>query len=263
MNNPNLKKFYQNSPKPVNYLPNVLVDSAPSYPPLMSGLMQINPETKDIWISAGKELVSDWINIVGGGGGSSITLQTNNITNPEQTTLNLVNGSGIQIIDQGNGTIEFSTTVTGKTVIPLTEDRTVILTDAWASIAAPVLDVEPGYVYSFRIFCAYDIDNPNYGTRWAINASDAAPVYLGYYSYGSSSASNTFIFNTSNTTFNEPPNTAGSTFSATGNVAIIEGTYAPSQPDTVRISVVNDGGGGSTNLILKAGSYIEYIQTAI
>lgn len=64
----NIKKFYQQSPKPSNYVPNVLVTSNPAYPPLMSGLMQINPETKDIWISAGKELVSDWINITSGGG---------------------------------------------------------------------------------------------------------------------------------------------------------------------------------------------------
>jgi hypothetical protein len=64
----NIKKFYQQSPKPSNYVPNVLVTSGPAYPPLMSGLMQINPETKDIWISAGKELVSDWINITSGGG---------------------------------------------------------------------------------------------------------------------------------------------------------------------------------------------------
>jgi hypothetical protein len=70
MNNPNLKKFYQNSPKPVNYLPNFLVDGSPQYAPTMSGLMLINPTTKDIWVSAGKELVSDWINIVGGGGGT-------------------------------------------------------------------------------------------------------------------------------------------------------------------------------------------------
>jgi len=73
MNNPNLKKFYQNSPKPVNYLPNVLVDGSPQYAPTMSGLMLINPNTKDIWISAGKELLSDWINIVGGGGGGGLT----------------------------------------------------------------------------------------------------------------------------------------------------------------------------------------------
>ena len=70
MNNPNLKKFYQNSPKPVNYLPNFLVDGSPQYAPTMSGLMLINPTTKDIWVSAGKELVSDWVSIVGGGGGT-------------------------------------------------------------------------------------------------------------------------------------------------------------------------------------------------
>lgn len=80
MEKSNRKKFYQNSRQPVNYIPNVLVTESPGYPPLMSGLMQINPETKDIWISAGREFVSDWINITAGGGGGGTYTVDNGLT---------------------------------------------------------------------------------------------------------------------------------------------------------------------------------------
>lgn len=91
-----VKKFYQNSSKPRNYVPSALVTSPPEYPPVMSGLMQINPETKDIWISAGKELVSDWINVAGGGGGGNIAVQFNGTpVSAAATTLNFVGAQSV------------------------------------------------------------------------------------------------------------------------------------------------------------------------
>jgi hypothetical protein len=119
MENKNIKKFYQQSAKPFNYVPNDLVDSDPTIPPVMSGLMRINPDTGDIWVSAGNTLVSDWKLITGGGGGgggvSSIdvnggtgisvspagpitTSGTFTVTNtaPDQT-VTFVNGTGISV----------------------------------------------------------------------------------------------------------------------------------------------------------------------
>jgi hypothetical protein len=74
------KKFYQNASKPSNYVPSALVTTSPDYPPIMSGLMQIDPVTKDIWISAGRELVTDWINIASGGGGGGTYTASNGLT---------------------------------------------------------------------------------------------------------------------------------------------------------------------------------------
>jgi hypothetical protein len=93
----NIKKFYQNSAKPRNYVPNALVTSSPDYPPVMSGLMQINPETKDIWVSAGRELVSDWINITSGGGVSgTISIQDNGTPiSAAATILNFVGATNV------------------------------------------------------------------------------------------------------------------------------------------------------------------------
>ena len=47
---------------------------------------------------------------IGGGGGGSITLQTNNITNTNQTLLNLKNGTNMTIADDGMGGVTFSAT---------------------------------------------------------------------------------------------------------------------------------------------------------
>lgn len=71
LENPNIKKFYQQAPKPFNYVPNDLVSGNPTIPPMMSGLMRIDPGTGNIWISAGNTLVSDWKLITGGGGGGT------------------------------------------------------------------------------------------------------------------------------------------------------------------------------------------------
>lgn len=260
----NRKKFYQNSAKPVNYVPNVLITDAPSFPPKMSGLMQINPETKDIWLSAGKELVSDWINIAAGGGGGSITLKTNNTTNPTQSTLNLINGNGMQIIDDGLGGITFSVAgIAGKIVIPLLDDRTIGVTNSWLAFSGISLPVTTGNIYSFRIFCVYEIANSDVGTGWAISSSDPAPINLAYYTFNSNTAGlrTSFVYNTVNTTFNQPVNIVGSSTATTGNIAIIEGLYTPSEDSTLNITAISDGFAGPTNLTLKAGSYIEYIET--
>jgi hypothetical protein len=267
MNNPNLKKFYQNSPKPVNYLPNVLVDGTPQYAPTMSGLMLINPATKDIWVSAGNKLVSDWISIVGGGGGSSVTLKTNNIINPTQSILNLLsNDSSIQIVDDGLGGIDFSIPFPSKQPKQFeiaTADETVVLSSSFSTIPNFELPVLVGYTYSFKIFCPFDIDNAAYGTRWAVRSFNTFPVYLGYYTFAPGTSIATSIFNNSVTAFDGTTNVSGTTVSGTGNIAIIEGIYTPDADGTLSVRVSNDGGAGSATVTVKAGAYIEYYETAI
>lgn len=266
MNNPNLKKFYQNSPKPVNYLPNVRIDGVPQYAPTMSGLMLINPTTKDIWVSAGKEQVSDWINIVGGSG-SSILLQTNNVTNPTQSILNLYSGDGtVQLVDDGLGNVNLTIpipTKPTKQVQLLFTDETVSLSSAFIAVPNFELNTLAGYTYSFRIFCPFDIDNPAYGTRWALRAADPSPTYLGYSTTAPGSTVNNFVFNASITTYDGTTNVGGTTVSTTGNMAIIEGLFTPSEDTTLTVRVSNDGGGGAANLTVKAGAYIEYYQVAL
>jgi len=266
MNNPNFKKFYQNSPKPVNYLPNVRIDGVPQYAPTMSGLMLINPTTKNIWVSAGKEQVSDWISIVGGSG-SSILLQTNNVTNPTQSILNLYSGDGtVSLIDDGLGNVNLTIpapTKPTKQVTLLFTDTNVTISAAHTNVPNFQLDVLTGYTYSFRIVIPFDIDNPGFGTAWALSSADPAPVYLGYSSYSPAGTNNLFIYNNSITTYNGATNAAAQTVSATGNIAVIEGLFTPSEDGPLRISVVNEGQGGSGTITVKAGAYIEYYQIAV
>ena len=264
MDNKNIKKFYQQSPRPFNYVPNDLVDATPSIPPTMSGLMKINPATGDIWVSAGNTLVSDWRLITGGGGGTTITLETNGDPNGDQTLLNLRQSTGITLEDTGTGTVLISADYSNLKQFEIARaDETVILTSTFIELTNVTVAVLAGYVYSFRIFCAFDMSNISYATRWAVTTADTAPVYLGYSTSAPGSAIGSFIYNSSVTTFNGTTNAAGTNISATGNVAIIEGIYAPSVDTTLRISVANESQGGSSNLTLKAGSYIEYYQTAI
>ncbi len=94
MENKNIKKFYQQAPKPFNYVPSDLVSGSPVLPPTMSGLMRIDPDSGDIWVSAGNTLVSDWKLITGGGGGGNQGLQDVITFNPVLTTDNTVNVGG-------------------------------------------------------------------------------------------------------------------------------------------------------------------------
>ena len=267
MDNKNIKKFYQLAPRPFNYVPNDLVDSSPSIPPTMSGLMRINPATGDIWVSAGNTLVSDWKLITGGGGGTSLTLQTNGTDNGDQTLLNLFSSDGsISLASDGAGGVDFSVTapnIPAKKIEVAGTDETVILTTTLATLGNVEMPALLGYTYSFRIFCAFDIDDTGYATRWAVKAPDTTPIYLGYSTSAPGSTIGAFIYNSSVTTFGGTTNAAGTTVSATGNIAIIEGIYTPSEDTTLRITVTNEGQAGSTNLTLKAGSYIEYYELAL
>ena len=144
-----VKKFYQNSSRPSNYVPNALVTSSPDYPPLMSGLMQINPETKDIWISAGRELVSDWINIAsGGGGGGAVAVQFNGATiSAAASTLNFV-GTNIQLV-QGDPlvtiTIPQVPLIIKNTDIGTTVKNTLTVGQTY-SVTIPANTVQPGSI---------------------------------------------------------------------------------------------------------------------
>lgn len=57
-----------------------------------------------------------WANIGSGGGGGSVTLATNGVTNGSQTLLNLVQGTGMTITDDGSGNITFASSGGGGAV---------------------------------------------------------------------------------------------------------------------------------------------------
>ena len=261
MANKNIKKFYQHSNKQYYYLPHAIGHGAPITIPEDAGLMYIDIDSGNAYVSTAKSQTSDWKMITGGSGGS-IIVSTNGVNNPEQGLLNLQEGTGITLTDDGLGTvtIESSNAINTKSVVNLTTDRTISLSSSWTDFSNSLeIPVEFGKIYSFRMFCIYDIDNTNYGTKWAVN-SNANALGLGYYSYNSPAlgVQTSFFYNTANTTFNEPTNAAGTTSMASSNIAIIEGFFQPDTTDFLFPSVANDGGGGTAGLTLRKGSYIEY-----
>jgi hypothetical protein len=259
MANKNIKKFYQNSDRQYNYVPHAVGHGAPTTIPQDAGLMYIDVDSQTIYVSAGKSNVSDW-KVVTGGGGSSITLSTNGTVNNDQTALNLQEGTGIALTDNGSGQVTIQNTAAGKSIINLTEDRAITLSSSWSNSGGNFeIPITAGNIYSFRMFCIYNIFNTAYGTKWAVDSGTGAVAgNLGYYSYNSSNVQTSFTFNTANSTFNEPTNAAGTTFMGNGNIAIIEGFFNATENGFLFPSVANDGGVGSTALTLRKGSYIEY-----
>ena len=267
MENKNIKKFYQQAPKPFNYVPSDLIEGSPTIPPSMSGLMKINPTTGDIWVSAGNTLVSDWKLITGGGGGTTITLQTNGTDNGDQTLLNLrANGaSGIILEDDGAGTVLFETDIAStkrvrllpaNTTIPLLGQTT------YTNIPSLVFNVLANHVYSFKFLINYAVTGTGNGVAFSING--VANSFLNYYmlSNPTTTGPGAFIQTLYLTSYNAPPTgTYGSSFSATANFTIIEGIVSPTVDGAIGATIISDGQAG--NCFISAGSYVEYTGTPI
>jgi hypothetical protein len=258
MENPNIKKFYQQSAKPFNYVPNDLVEGYPTIPPIMSGLMRIDPEAGNIWISAGNTLVSDWKLITGGGGGSSITIATNGTSNPIQNYLNLQQGTGITLTDDGTGTVTIDS-ASSTQVIMLDSNITFNADNIDQSLGILYFNTVLGKSYSFKAIISYSVSNNTIvGTDWGGHETGsgqyASEVYYsqvwptaGVKTYASKSINIPVSATTYLTT----------TYSAGYNVAIVEGVLTNAkQPGTVSImgAAKTTGGTLGETVTVYAGS---------
>jgi hypothetical protein len=257
------KKFYQNARKPANYVPNVLVSTAPTFPPTMSGLMQIDPVTKDIWLSAGNVLVTDWRNISNpGGGGTAITLQTNGDNNADQTLLNLRanGGSGITLTDTGGGTVLFETDASSvKKIRGLSANVNISLLNltSFTPVSELFINVTAGTTYTFRFLINYAVTGTGNGVAFSING--VATSFLNYYMLSNPTTTGpaAFVQTLYLTTYNSPPiGTYGSNFSATANFTIIEGNVTPSVSGSISLTITSDGQAGTCTI--NPGSHVEY-----
>jgi hypothetical protein len=269
MNNPNLKKFYQNAPQPVNYLPNVLVDNPPQYAPLMSGLMLINPATKDIWVSAGNKLVSDWISIVGGGGGTSITLQTNGSDNGSQTLLNLraSGGSGIVLEDTGTGTVLISA---DNSNLKQFFDFQSILINAFDTTYKNVTNsswvVGAGKTYKFRFTIPFLVEPVGVGLNWSLSSTDVTFGNLNFTVTNPTASNASGIIVTNGASYSHVVTNPSATSPTNANtvmaLAIIEGTVEVTSSGTIYPVVQADGFAGSTLVRVAFGAKVcvEYFE---
>lgn len=200
-----------------------------------------------------------------GGGGATITLQTNGTDNSDQTLLNLrANGdSGILLEDIGGGTILISTDPTLVKKAFITSSDEVYPTAApggeWRDISGLSFPVITGstYTFTFNIFFTITNASPqNYGTSWSV------------------SGSNTFL---ALNVFSEWPGTSATTNVISGHQAydgaLIVGTTAslatqPIAKATITGTITASSNGliigrsfteGNANMTIFAGSSVEYI----
>lgn len=62
------------------------------------------------WIVENIFFIKRRLNGISGGGGSSINLETNNVSNPVQDTLNLIDGINTTVVDNGDGSVQIDAT---------------------------------------------------------------------------------------------------------------------------------------------------------
>lgn len=258
MANPNIKKFYQHSNKQYYYLPHAVGHGAPTTIPEDAGLMYIDVDTQDIYVSAGKSSVSDW-KVVTGGGGSSITLSTNGTVNPDQTALNLQEGTGISLVDNGSGQVTISSTLYTKVQtapVDVTIDGT--FTDVPELFFIP----EIGKSYTFKAVLHYNIADPSYGSGWTIDLGTSTFSYTGWYNQYWDSTSLVQYINL-NSASPLPPLTSTSK-AAESNIAIIEGVLTECSnigPFVVRVAGSTLGPSIVNGLRVLPGSSLVVYET--
>jgi hypothetical protein len=261
MANKNVKKFYQNSNQPYNYLPHAVGHGAPTTAPSDAGLMYIDIDSQTIYVSAGKSNVSDW-KVVSGGGGSSITLSTNGISNGDQTALNLQEGDGISLVDNGSGQVTVSSTNTLYTKVQ-TVASYIDIDNSFSDVPELFLVPELAKSYTFRAVIRYSLPNTSYGSGWTIDLGTAVFGDTSWYSQVWDGTGSIVTNIALNSTLPLPTLTNDS-YSGTYNIAIIEGVLTDclvADPIVVR-------GAGSTSGItvingvqILAGSSLVVYET--
>jgi hypothetical protein len=203
----------------------------------------------------------------GGGGGATITLQTNGTDNGDQTLLNLraSAGSGIILEDTGSGTVVVSTdAAVVKRVSSLQSLQNIPLLGllTYQNIDGLFFNVVANVTYSFRFIINYSVSGTGNGVAFSINGP--ANSFLNYYmlSNPTTTGPGAFIQTLYLTTYNAPPTgTYGSSFSANANFTIIEGTVTPTVGGAVFARITSDGQVGSC--FVQRGSYVEYVEIPV
>lgn len=250
----NIKKFYQLSDKPYNYVPHSVSKSAPINKPAIAGLMHINVATGDVYLSVDKNDISDW-KLLGSGGGSGPTLQTNGTNNNDQTLLNLQEGSGVTLTDNGTGDVIIETSASIPNVI-FTPGQSVNL-GGWTPITNFVIPVTSGKSYTFKAVILYTVANAaTDGSSWAANGNGNFSVG----SYISTWNKAAGIYSDMGDTGTTPIPTADS-ITGKNNTAIIEGTFATADTSgTMTIDAYFESSGLSMPAYILPGSMLTYYE---
>lgn len=208
---------------------------------------------------------------LGGGGGTSLTLETNGTPNGDQTLLNLrdTGGSGIGGVileDGGSGTVFVSL---DPSVVKASVIKSVDLVypvapvgGAWRDITDLIFNVESGKTYAFKfdIFFRITTANPqNYGTSWSVSGNVTFSALNVFSEWPGSSATTNII--SGHQTYDGALITGTTASLATQPMAkaTITGTITPTSDGAITARSFAEGG---ANLVILAGSSGEYLVTA-
>lgn len=254
MLNKNIKKFYQHSNKQYYYLPHAIGHGAPTTIPEDAGLMYIDIDSGNAYVSTAKSQVSDWKMITGGSGGS-LLLQTNSTNNADQTLLDLQEGTGITLTDNGTGGVIIETIAPVPNVI-FTPGQPVNLA-SWTTITNFIIPVSIGKSYTFKAVILYTVANAaTDGSSWAVNGNGHFSVGSYICTWNNAAGIYSEMGDTGTT-----PNPTLDSITAKNNTAIIEGTFSTADTSgTISIDAYFTSTGFSSPGTILPGSMLTYYE---
>lgn len=116
-------------------------------------------------------------------------------------------------------------------------------------LSFPVLN---GGLYRFRFFIVYSANATTTGSRWSINGPAGVSRYRSEYSL----TTTTRTTNDGLTTFDAPAASNATSAATAGNIAIIEGVFAPTADGTVIARFASEVAGAA--ITATANSHVEY-----
>lgn len=123
-----------------------------------------------------------------------------------------------------------------------------------ADVTGLSFSVTSGLKYRFKFWCVYDSAATTTGSRWSINGPTASMAFRTDHPQGTLGSR---VFTDGLSTYNAPSDAVSNSAATSGNVAVIEGTIAPSANGTVIARFASEI--SSSAITVKANlSYVEW-----
>jgi hypothetical protein len=216
---------------------------------------------EEISLGAGLTLSAGGVLSAATGPVTSVSLETNNVVNADQTLLDLTSGTGVNVAYSGAGVVTFSTTDGIKLSTAKTADQTFPIepvTSTWRDVTGLSFSVVNGrtYMFTFNIFYSFATVNPQfYGCAWGINGTNTFSALNGN-SEWPASVNNTNA--TAGWTTYDGGLFVGTTVILAARpvaLATITGTITASSDGVVTARAFMESGG---TLVVQKGSFVEY-----
>jgi hypothetical protein len=229
-----------------------------------SGIMQ------EISLGAGLTLSGAGVLSAATGPVTSVSLETNNVVNADQTILDLTSGDGIDVAYSAGGTVTFSLASSGTSLKSVVLQNDVPITTG-SIVPGDLMDVTglsfpvvSGKTYAFRFKAFFNVPNSAVGFSVSINGPTAS---LLAFTSGATNNASTAGFAPYNivyaTTYDQLPATGGGASTFAGiNYAFLEGIVTPSANGTIVFRAKKDSPLGTLICTAKKGSYVEYSEVA-